>query len=370
MIGGGVVGLSIAWRARRAGLSVAVADETPGRGASWMAAGMLAPVTEAHYGEEDLLRLNLRSAELYPGFVHELEDAAGMSTGFRSCGTVAVARDVDENAALEDLYRFQIRLGLTVERLTSRECRALEPALAPRIRGGIAIDGDHQVDNRALVTALVRACERAGVVMVPERAAEVLGGDVVRGVALRSGSTLDCAAAVLAAGCGSGEVRGLPRDATVPVRPVKGQLLHLRDPSAVPLTTRVVRGLDVYLLSRGDGRVVVGATVEEQGHDAAATAGGVYQLLRDAYELVPGIAELEFHEVVAGLRPGTPDNAPLIGPTSLQGLVIATGHYRNGILLAPVTAHAVVALLTGAGVPDGLDAFSPARFAPVARAAP
>jgi glycine oxidase len=357
--GAGVIGLTIAWRAAAAGLQVTTVDEAPGRGASWAAAGMLAPVTEVHYGEEDLLRLNLAAAERYPEFVAELEDASGRDPGYRRCGMIAVARDADDNAALENLFAFQSELGLKVERLSGAEVRALEPGLAPGARGGVLVDGDHQVDNRALVEALLEACRKAGVAHTASRVTAL--GDGAR-VELADGTALEADTVVLATGCWTNAIAGLPSDALPPVRPVKGQLLHLKGPATPELVGRSVRGLDVYIVPRRDGRVVVGATVEELGFDVRPTAGGVFALLRAAYELLPGITELELTEITVGLRPGSPDNAPIIGPTSRDGVVVATGHYRNGILLAPVTADAIVDLLTTGSVPPPVAGFGPDRF--------
>lgn len=361
MVGAGAIGLGIAWRAARSGLSVTVADPEPGRGASWMAAGMLAPVTEVHYGEESLLRLNLASHQLIPRFVQELEADAQRSVGYRACGTVLVARDNDDNAALNELFAFQQRLGLDVRRLRSSEVRAIEPALATSVRGGILVEGDHQIDNRALIQGLLEACRRLGVGTVPRGVTEVVVSDgSVGGVRLDDGSEIAADRVVVAAGAHSGAIGGIP---PLPVRPVKGQLLHLRSRSGQSLLTRNVRGLDVYLVPRSDGRLVVGATVEEQGFDPAVTAGAVRDLLEAAYELVPGITELELVETAVGHRPGSPDNAPLIGAVSgAEGLFVATGHYRNGILLLPVTSRGVAALLTGEDPPDDISGFGPGRF--------
>jgi glycine oxidase len=366
VVGGGVIGLGIAWRAALAGMTVTVVDDAPGRGASWAAAGMLAPVTEVHYGERPLLQLNLAAAARWPGFAAELEEASGQPVGYRPGGTLAVARDADDNAALEDLYQFQLRCGLQVERLRSRECRQLEPGLAPSIRGGVLASGDHQVDNRALVEALLVACQRAGVRMVEGRVAELaVEGDRMIGVVLGDGARLAAGRVVLAAGCWSGGIGGLAAEALPPVRPVKGQLLYLRGPADQPLCQGNVRGLEVYVVPRGDGRVVVGATVEEQGFDTQVTAGAVHELLRAALELLPDVAELELTETVVGLRPGSPDNAPMLGPTGPEGLVVATGHYRNGILLTPVTADAIAELLATGQAPELIAPFGPARFAGV-----
>jgi glycine oxidase len=372
VVGGGVIGLGIAWRAALAGMTVTVVDEAPGRGASWAAAGMLAPVTEVHYGERPLLSLNLAAAARWPAFAAEVEEASGLPVGYRPGGTLAVARDADDNAALEDLYQFQLRCGLEVERLRSRECRQLEPGLAPSIRGGILAAGDHQVDNRALVEALLVACQRAGVRMVSGRVAELaFEADRVTGVLLAGGGPVPSRAdgeilaagvVVLAAGCWSGGLRGLAAEVLPPVRPVKGQLLYLRGPADQPLCSRNVRGLEVYVVPRTDGRVVVGATIEEQGFDTTVTAGAVADLLRAALELLPDVAELELAETVVGLRPGSPDNAPMLGPAGPDGLVVATGHYRNGILLTPVTADAIAELLATGRAPEMIAPFAPGRF--------
>jgi glycine oxidase len=362
VVGGGVIGTSIAWRAAQQGLRVALLDESPGGGASPVAAGMLAPVSEAHFGEERLLALNLASAELYPRFVAELEAVSGVAVGLDTSGTLAVARDADERAELDRLHAFQLELGLAAQRLTRRECRALEPSLASGIRGGLLVAGDHSVDSPELLRALLGACERAGVTLRRRRARAIVASrDRVVGVELSDGELVSCDRVVLAAGCWSGDI-AMPRAARPPVRPVKGQILELRVPSGGALLARTVRSTEVYVVPRGDGRVIVGATVEERGFDDVVTAGGVFELLRAAYELVPGITELELVRAGAGLRPGSPDNAPLLGPTAVEGLVAATGHFRNGILLVPITAERVAALLM-TGEPDELIApFTPARF--------
>lgn len=358
VVGGGVIGLSVAWRAARRGMVVTVVDPAPGTGASAVAAGMLAPVTEVHYGEEALLELNLESSRRYPRFVAELERLTGDDTGYRACGTVTVARDADDLAALEELVAYQRGLELDVERLRSRELRRLEPGLAPTVRGGALVSGDHQVDPRRLVAALLAACRRCGVRLVARRAVALESG----AVALEGGGVETGDAVVLAAGCWSSEVAGATAAPTVPVRPVKGQIVRLRG-SAGPLPIdRNVRGVDAYLVPRADGELVVGATVEERGFDTEVTGGAVHDLLRAALELVPDVAELTLVEASAGLRPGTPDNGPVVGHTAVDGVVAATGHYRNGILLAPVTADAVVELLATGDVPPVMAPFSPRRF--------
>ncbi|MCX4535625.1 glycine oxidase ThiO [Streptomyces sp. NBC_00841] len=370
VIGGGIIGLVTAWRAAQRGLRTAVVDPEPGGGAAQVAAGMLAAVTELHYGEQMLLGLNVASAARYPAFAAELEAASGQDIGFRACGTLAVALDSDDRAHLRELHALQQRSGLESEWLTGRECRRLEPMLAPGVRGGLRVDGDHQVDPRRLAAALLTACERAGVVFHRDRVERLgVARDRAAGAVLAAGTELAADQVVLAAGSRSGRLAGLPDEVVPPVRPVKGQVLRLTVPAAyAPFLTRtvraVVRGSHVYLVPRENGELVVGATSEEMGWDTTVTAGGVYELLRDAHELVPGITELPLTETRAGLRPASPDNAPLLGPTALPGLHLATGHHRNGVLLTPVTGDAMAELLTTGELPAVARPFAPGRFAP------
>ncbi|WP_006606127.1 glycine oxidase ThiO [Streptomyces auratus] len=373
VLGGGIIGLVTAWRAAGRGLTVAVADPAPGGGAARVAAGMLAAVSELHYGEQTLLGLNLASARRYPEFTRELEEAGGQRIGYRRCGTLAVALDADDRAHLRELHALQIRSGLDSQWLTGRECRRLEPMLAPGVRGGLRVDGDHQVDPRRLASALLVACERAGVDFHRGRAARLtVAGGRATGAELADGTRLSAGQVVLAAGSESGRLAGVPDGVLPPVRPVKGQVLRLRlpkvpagSPAFLSRTVRaVVRGGPLYLVPRASGELVVGATSEELGWDTTVTAGGVYELLRDAHELVPGITELPLVETCAGLRPGSPDNAPLLGPTELPGLQLACGHFRNGVLLTPVTGDAMAESLVTGSLPDVARPFSPARFSP------
>ena len=363
IIGGGAIGLAIAWQAAGRGMAVTVIDPAPASGASRVAAGMLAPAGEAQFGEERLLALALESWRRYPEFVAELEEAAGRATGYSRCGALVVARDGDEHAALERELAFRAGLGLGVRRLTSRECRRLEPRLAPGIRGGVLSEGDHQVDPRALLAALLEACSRAGVTVIRDRVVALSSeGGRAAGVRLGDGAEIRAASVVLAAGSWSADVAGVPPGARPAVRPVKGQILRLHGAVEAPLAHRIVRGRDVYVVPRANGEVVVGATMEERGFDTTVTAGAVHDMLRDARELLPDVAELELVEASAGLRPGSPDNAPLLGETALRGLVVATGHHRNGILLTPISADAISALLAGDAPPEVAAPFSPARF--------
>ncbi|MEV7591488.1 glycine oxidase ThiO [Streptomyces sp. NPDC089922] len=377
VIGGGIIGLVTAWRAAQRGLATALADPVPGDGAARVAAGMLAPVTELHYGEEALLDLGLASAERYPRFAAELAEASGgLGIGYRACGTLAVALDADDRLHLRELHALQRRCGLESEWLTGRECRRLEPMLAPGVRGGLRVDGDHQVDPRRLATALLAACERAGVAVHRAAVEQLLTtGDRASGVLLDDGTELRADQVVLAAGSLSGRLAGLPAEVLPPVRPVKGQVLRLTVPAAyAPFLSRtvraVVRGSHVYLVPRENGELVVGATSEELGWDTTVTAGGVYELLRDAHELVPGITELPLTETRAGLRPGSPDNAPLLGPTDLPGLHLATGHYRNGVLLTPLTGEVMADLLATGELPEIARPFTPLRFSAARQESP
>jgi glycine oxidase len=365
IVGAGVIGLAVGWRAARQGLRTLVLEAaSPGMGATHAAAGMLAPVTEANYGEERLVALGLEAARRYPGFVAELEHQTGLEVGYRPCGTLAVALDRDEAELLKRLHEFQLSLGLESEWLRSRDCRRLEPGLAPRVVGGIRSGLDHQVSSRALARGLVAALEAAGAELRAGVAVAAIAHHSrrVTGVELQSGEGVSADQVVIAAGWRSGDL-GLPEEWRVPVRPVKGQIIRLRGDRRAPVARRVVRTPEVYVVPRADGRVVVGATVEERGADTAVTAGGVLELLRSAYAALPGIAELELVEATAGLRPAAPDNAPVVGSGGLEGLVWATAHWRNGILLAPLTADAVVALLTRGEESSLFEPFSPARFA-------
>ncbi|MFI0368035.1 glycine oxidase ThiO [Actinomadura sp. 1N219] len=367
IVGGGVIGLATAWRAAAGGAAVTLVDPAPASGATAVAAGMLTPVSELTYGEEPLLRLGLASRDRYGSFVAELEELTGLETGYRTDGIIEVAFDADDLKYLDDLRRFQETLGVPVEALTGRECRRLEPMLAPGVRGGLLAPEDGSIDPRRLAPALLAAGEKLGVRLVRRRAAEiVVERDTAVGVRLDDGTALRADRVLLAAGPWSGDLGGVPPGTVPPVRPVKGQVIRLRTrtPFIGRSTRGMVKGSSVYLVPRLDGEIVVGATQEELGFDTRVTAGGLWELLRDARELLPGVTELEFAEVSAGLRPGSPDNAPVMGPSALPGLVIGTGHFRNGILLAPVSADILSAMLLDGPVPDVAEPFSPGRFSP------
>jgi len=369
VVGGGIIGLAVAWRARQAGMSVLVLErDVVGEATSRVAAGMLAPVAEVEFGAggRRLLELGLRSAEMWSDFALELETASGVSVGLLRTGTLLAARDEDDARELERQLEFRRSLGLDVARLLPSEARELEPALAPTIRLALEARDDHSVDPRLVLAALTRACASSGVEVrahAPVARVELDSATSrVTGVTLAGGELLPARQVVLAAGPWSEQIDGLPPGMRVPVRPVKGQILRLRDPAGPGLLQRVLRFRGGYLVPREDGGYVLGGTVEERGFELRPTAGGVYELLRDAHELVPGISELQIDELSVGLRPGTPDNAPAIGLGGIDGLVWATGHYRNGILLAPLTAQLVASLLAGEDADPLLSVCSPERF--------
>jgi glycine oxidase len=368
VIGGGLIGLATAWRLAADGIQVTVCDPTPGSQTSAVAAGMLAPVTEVEYGEDDLLALNLASVAAWPGFAAELEALTGQSAGLNRTGTLSVAYDVDDAAALRRLADYQRRLGLDVEELTGREARKREPLLAAGVSGGVWVPGDHSVDNRQAVATLLRATELTDVQLERQQVTRVLtSGTTAVGVELEDGSTIRSTQIVAATGPWSAQLEGIPEELRPPVRPVKGEILRLRVPEAYrPALHHTIRatarGFSVYLVPRPGGELVVGATTTELGFDTRVLAGGVFTLLRDARMVLPIIDELELVETVAGLRPATPDNAPILGPSGLDGLLWATGHYRNGVLLTPITAQLIADTVRTGQIPDLAAPFTIGRF--------
>jgi glycine oxidase len=348
VVGAGVIGLSAAWRAARRGARVIVVDrERPPAGATRVAAGMLAPIGELSFGEPELLQMTLAAAELYPGFVAELEATTGLSTGYMRHGALHVALDRDEAAELRRIHELQRSLGLGAEWLSPRRCRELEPALTPSLNGGVHAPEEAAVDPRRLSATLLAALAAEGVEVRSgtDVSEPLLRGERIEGVRTSAGEELHGAFVVVAMGAWSGAQSWLPEAARPSVRPVKGQIVELRSADGRAPCERIVASERVYLVPRGDGRLIAGATVEERGFDTTVTAGGVHEVLREAYRLLPDVAEMELVEAMAGLRPGTPDNLPVVGPGPIEGLVLACGHYRNGILLAPLTAESVADLL-------------------------
>ena len=368
VIGAGVIGLGIAWRCGQRGLAVTVVDPAPGSGASYAAAGMLAPVTELHYGEQALLRLNLDSADRFPEFAAELVAASKHEVGYRRSGALVAAWDDADLASLRDLQSFGSSLGLATELVTARDLRRREPALASAVAGGLYAPNDHAVDNRRLHTALLAAVNRSGGEMRRERVVALeISAERVTGVRTDQERAIGADTVVLAAGAWSGQLPDAAAVGVPPIRPVKGQTVRLRVPGP-PLLRHVVRGTikgsPVYLVPRDDGELVVGASSEEVGFDLQPRAGAVYELLRDAQSLVPLLGEAHFVEVSTSLRPGSPDNAPIIGPSSAADWSWRPATPATGILLTPVTADGVADLyydriVAGRPVRIGADRFLP-----------
>lgn len=365
VVGGGVIGMSVAWRLAVAGHRVKVIDPAPASGASWVAGGMLAPVAEAWPGEESLLELGTASLRRWPEFAARLGRDSGRPSGLLEEGTLVVGADSADRTDLDTLADHLASLGRTVTRRTSRELRRLEPSLGPAVRGGLEVPGDLAVDNRVALEALRAAAESAGVEFVRAAARAVRSGAVELAApagSSESGPTVRCDVAVIATGAHAGDLHPALQGA---IRPVKGEILRLRTRgTALPPPRRTIRGpvhgRQVYLVPRAEG-IVVGATQYEVGFDTEVTVGGVRDLLADAERFVPGIAEYALTETTAGLRPGTEDNLPLLGRLE-PGVLVAAGHHRNGFLLAPVTAEAVVELVRGGEVPIEVKAADPSRL--------
>ena len=362
VVGGGVIGLAIAWRLAREGAAVTVVDRgQAGRAASWVAAGMLAPISEASFDDHDHVTFARASMARFPSFIAELEHDADAPVSLDTRGTLVVARDRDDAEYIRRAYEYRRAIGLPVEWLTGSEAREAEPVLSPRIVGAMAIPDDHQIDTRAFMTALVRACARRGVTLMENTSVRriVVAHGRATGVETASGR-VDADTVVLAAGAWSASIDGVPAPWVAPGAARQGAARAAAARRAVPLA-HVIRAPRAYLLPKHDGTIVVGATQEEMGFDVTPTAGGVSDILRHAWELVPGIYDLPFDGVEVGLRPGSRDNHPIIGATGVRGLVMATGHFRHGILLAPATADAVADGIAR-GRFSGAEAFNPARF--------
>ena len=362
IIGGGVIGLAMGWKLLQRGEPVTLLEKgETGHEASWAAAGMLAPVGEIHFQEEDNMRLGMESLRLYPRFVEEVEAASGMEVGFRQEGGLSIALHADDSAELRHKFDYQQALELPVRWLRGEEVLELEPALSPNVVAGVHSPADYQVDNRKLVEALKAAFLKGGgdlhenlpveeVILHEDSAPTIMaGGKEWRGERV-----------LLAAGSWSGMIPGLSSALRPWVRPVKGQILAIQaDPA---MLRHNVRTPDVYIVPRLDGRLVVGATVEEMGYNRDLTVGGIFELLRGAWRAIPGVFELPVQETWCGFRPGSRDNAPILGETEIPGFFIATGHFRNGILNTPATIEGMTQVMLDGATPPWLAPFSPRRF--------
>ncbi len=375
IIGAGVVGLGIAWRLAARGVAVSVFDrDAAGAGATHAAAGMLAACAEAEPGEEALVALGRDSQARWPAFAEELKQASGIDVELRREGTLVIALTADDQARLFHHLEFQKKLDLPLQWISAAETRRREPHLAGKLAGAVFSPEDHQVDNRKLALALAAAAKAAGASIHEHQPVTAISsqGRRVDGVVLADGRKLAADVVVLAAGAWSrglaGSITGLASQSLPPVRPIKGQMLALRMDKAAPLVNHVIWGPGIYLVPRLDGRLIVGATVEERGFDSTLTAGGLLTLLEAAWRAVPAIEELPIDEMWVGHRPGSRDDAPILGPGPLDGLIYATGHHRNGILLAPVTADSIARLIIDGTLdpairPFGIERFTPAKAA-------
>jgi len=364
VVGGGICGLGIGWRLAAAGCAVDVYEMgTAGHGASWAAAGMLAANVETEPGEEALLALNLESQAAWPAFAAELEAVSGIDLGYRDEGTLVVASHRDDAAELRNTYEFHLSLGLKIEWLTGGQARRLEPHLAPGVSAAVSSVKDHQVDNRQLVRALHEAFLRSGGRLHENTSVEAI--EVIsrqaKGVKV-DGIRREADMVLLAAGAWSYDIDGVPKVARPPVRPLKGQVIALQMEQRAPIVDRVIWGPGIYLVPRRDGTLILGATVEEKGFDNDLTAGGIFRLLEAAWEILPQIEELPIKDMWVGFRPTSRDDAPILGPTPVEGLVVATGHHRNGVLLAPVTIDAVSAFMLDGTVTESVEPFGIGRF--------
>lgn len=372
IIGAGVIGLGIAWRLAARGVSVAVFDKgVSGGGASHAAAGMLAACAEAEPGEEALVTLGRASQARWPAFAAELKQASGVDVGLRPEGTLVVALTSDDQARLNHQLVFQQKLGLPLQWITAAETRRREPHLAGKLAGAVFSPEDTQVDNRKLAAALRIAAEAAGASISEHQAVKTISNDAGRidGIVLADGRKVAADVVVLAAGAWSRSIDGLAPELRPPVRPIKGQMLALRMDPAAPLLTHVVWAPGAYLVPRLDGRLLVGATVEEKGYDTSLTAGGILTLLEAAWRVVPAVEELPIDEMWVGHRPGSRDDAPILGTGLIDGLIYATGHHRNGILLTPITADAIAELVLEGAADPAIRPFSIERFGSLRAAA-
>ncbi len=369
IVGGGVIGLSIGWRLASAGCAVEIFERgAAGHGSSWAAAGMLAAGSEVEPGESALFALLKQSQSLWPAFAEELQDTSGIDVELRTEGTISVAFSQDELARLRQTHALQQRLCVDSRWLTRIEALEREPGLNPRLAGALLVAGDHQVENRIMVAALKTAFTRAGGALHEECGGVTIRTEGNRAVGVSAnGAEHPADIVIAAAGAWTPDLPGLPPIACPPVRPVKGQMLALAMDPAAPILTHVLWTQKAYLVPRRDGRLLIGATTEERGFDTTLTAGGMLSLLESAWRALPGIEELPIIESWVGFRPGSRDDAPILGETAVSGLILATGHHRNGILLTPVTAQAIARLvLTGETDPAiaafGLDRFAPKSF--------
>jgi glycine oxidase len=364
--GGGVIGGAIALELARAGLHVAVFDrQQPWQEASWASAGIISPAPE-NPGMIATVELGKRSAQMYPEFVAQVEEISGQSTGYRRKGTLEALFSQDAKAELSTIIAVHHGLGLKAEPLRAEDALDLEPALSEELEAAVLRPEEASIDSRALTAAVLEAARRSGVEFFPGGAVHAIRreGTRCKGLTLQN-EKVEAKWTIIAAGCFSGTIEGAA--AYAPVRPAKGQMAALRADDVK--IERVLWSEKIYLVPRNDGRILVGATVEYAGFDKRVTAGGIEKILSAALELAPGLKNARIEETWAGLRPDSQDHLPILGPTDVDGLLVATGHFRSGILLTPITARLMREWITGQSVSLDWERFSPLRFQTDAAAA-
>lgn len=363
IIGGGVIGLSIGWQLARKGLKVEIFErDKAGRSAGWVSAGMLSPHAEMGFEEIELFKLGRISLDMYPKFLEELYEDSGAKVSFEKCGSLMVGFDRDDTERLRRLYEFRDKVGLPVHWITGSEARELEPMLSPKCTSSIWIPDDAQVNNRELIDAVKSAFKNRGGILHENTQVKsiVTHNDKIQAIITDEGE-IEASLVILCAGAWSKQIEGIPEQLQPPIRPVKGQIISLKMNESVKLS-HAIRAPDVYLVPKSDGRLLVGATNEEMGFDTNPTAGEIYRLLERGWETIPAIYDLPIDAIEVGLRPGSRDHEPIIGDSEIEGLYYATGHYRSGILLTPVTAKELSQWIVSGKRSDVLEQFQLSRF--------
>src|SRR2546423_1453150 len=364
--GAGLIGGAIALELAEAGLRVAILERgEPGGEASWAGAGILPPAPESR-AMISMVPLAIASMALYPGFIARIEEISGTNVGFRPKGTLQALFGSNAREELSTLVALQHGLGLRAEPIRAEDARELEPALSEEVEAAALRPDEASVDNRVLTQAVLQAARKAGVEVFANSAVQAISrhGERCTGLTLREGK-VSAKWTVIAAGCFSASIAGAEHFA--PVRPAKGQMVALR--AANVTIDRVLWSENIYLVPRNDGRILAGATVEYVGFEKEVTASAVEKILAAAIDLVPGLANARIEETWAGWRPDSPDHLPILGPADLDGLLIATGHFRSGILLSPITARLVREWITEQRVSVDWERFSPLRFVETPREA-
>jgi len=361
VVGGGIIGCAIAYALAKEGIRVQLIErEEPGCEASSAAAGMLAPQSEAmHEPHGPFFELCRESLRLYPDFVAEIEAVTGLSVDYRREGALFLAFDFTEGEVLAAAYEKQKAAGLPIEDLTADEVRRREPALSDAVQMALSLPGDHQVDNQKLMPALILAAQRRGVEILTGRPVLGLVREGGRVIGVRTSHDVHTAACVINCAGAWAAMVDPHRHPPLPVKPIRGQIVVLQ--ARAPLLEHVVHSAHCYIVPRRDGRLLIGSTLEDVGYERRVTANALLRLLAAARQVLPAIERCAFVAAWAGFRPDTPDHLPILGEAE-PGLFIATGHFRNGILLAPITARLIAELITSGRTSRDLTPFHPHRF--------